>query len=298
MRFTRIFIAALAILSLAACTEKKAKTPIYAWEGINQKTDMDKLSEKYRFWKSKGLVGVCMGSDNPDVVKEAAKRAHAEGLEYHAWIGAMTRGGKPHGWYTVNRLGQPSDEFPAYVSYYKTLDPADPEVRQYLVDLYCSIAEIPEVDYVQLDYIRYADVILARGLWDKYGLVMDEEYAPADYCYCDDCVAEFKEKTGIDIKSVDDPSKVKEWAQFRCDKVTELVNMIVEAVHAKGKKVSADVFPGPMSHAYWMVRQEWSKWNVDMFFPMNYNDFYMEKPEWLATIVKEEVESALLESLS
>ena len=121
---------------------------------------------------------------------------------------------------------------------------------------------------------------------------MTEEYAPADYCYCDDCVAEFKELTGIDIREVEDPSKVKEWAQFRCDKVTNLVNAIVDAVHSKGKKVSADVFPGPMSHAYWMVRQEWSKWNVDMLFPMNYNDFYMEGPEWLATIVREEAESA------
>jgi len=293
MRFPKLILAIAAMLCLAACGDKnQSKTPIYAWEGINKDTNMEELSEKFRFWKSNGLVGVCMGCDDPEVVKEASKRAHAEGLEYHAWIGAMTRGGKPHGWYTVNRLGQPSDEFPPYVSYYTTLDPADPEVREYLCDLYASIAEIPEVDYVQLDYIRYADVILSRGLWDKYGLVMNEEYAPADYCYCDDCVAAFKEKTGIDIKEVEDPSKVKEWAQFRCDQVTELVNMIVDAVHAKGKKVSADVFPGPMSHAYKMVRQEWSKWNVDMLFPMNYNDFYMEGADWLATICKEETESA------
>ena len=292
MRIIRaLFILGVA-LTVAACSNNKAKTPIYAWEGINPRTDMAKLSEQFSFWKSNGIVGVCIGSDNPELVKEASKRAHDEGLEYHAWVAAMTRGGLPHGWYTVNRLGQPSDENPPYVSYYKTLDPADPDVRKYIIDLYTKIAEIPDVDYVQLDYIRYADVILGRGLWDKYGLVMDEEYAPADFCYCDDCVAEFKEKTGIDIKSVEDPSKVKEWAQFRCDKVTELVNMVVEAVHAKGKKVSADVFPGPMSHAYHMVRQEWSKWNVDMLFPMNYNDFYLEGADWLATIVKEEVESA------
>ena len=169
MRIVRaLFILGVALM-MVACSNQKVKTPVYAWEGINEKTNMEDLSEKFRFWKSQGIVGVCMGSDNPEVVREAAKRAHAEGLEYHAWIAAMTRGGKPHEWYTVNRLGQPSDEFPPYVSYYKTLDPADPDVRQYMIDLYCSIAEIPEVDYVQLDYIRYADVILGRGLWDKYG---------------------------------------------------------------------------------------------------------------------------------
>ncbi len=292
MKTIKVLFVAVTIAILAACSGKEAKAPVYVCEGINARTDMEELSERFRFWKSNGVVGVCMGCDDPDVIREASARAHAEGLEYHAWIGAMTRGGKPHGWYTVNRLGQPSDENPPYVPYYTTLDPADPDVREYLTGMYSEIAGLPDVDYVQLDYIRYADVILSRGLWDKYGLVMDEEYAPADYCYCNDCVAEFKELTGIDIREVEDPSKVKEWAQFRCDKVTELVNMIVDAVHAKGKKVSADVFPGPMSHAYWMVRQEWSKWNVDMLFPMNYNDFYMEGPEWLATIVKEEVGSA------
>ena len=292
MKICHLTLALAAAICLYSCAGNKSQAPVYVWEGINSKTNMEELSEKYRFWKSKGVVGVCMGSGDVELVREASARAHAEGLEYHAWIGAMTRGDMPHEWYTVNRLGQPSDENPPYVSYYKTLDPADPDVRDYLVGVYSEIAGLPDVDYVQLDYIRYADVILSRGLWEKYGLDMTEEYAPADYCYCDDCVAEFKELTGIDIREVEDPSKVKEWAQFRCDKVTNLVNAIVDAVHSKGKKVSADVFPGPMSHAYWMVRQEWSKWNVDMLFPMNYNDFYLEGPEWLATIVREEAESA------
>ena len=88
---------------------------------------------------------------------------------------------------------------------------------------------------------------------------MNEEYPTADYCYCDKCVADFKAATGIDIKSVEDPSKCKEWAQFRCDLITKLVDRIADTVHAKGKKVSAAVFPGPDSHAKWMVRQEWNK---------------------------------------
>lgn len=65
---------------------------------------------------------------------------------------------------------------------------------------------------------------------------MDEEYPTADYCYCDKCVADFKAATGIDIKSVEDPSKCAEWAQFRCDLITKLVNRIADEVHGKGKK--------------------------------------------------------------
>jgi hypothetical protein len=70
-----------------------------------------------------------------------------------------------------------------------------------------------------------------------------------------------------------------------------LVNHIAEAVHAKGKKIDAAVFPGPDSYAKKMVRQEWNKWNLDAFFPMNYNDFYLEGPAWIGKVVKEEVTS-------
>ena len=75
-----------------------------------------------------------------------------------------------------------------------------------------------------------------------------------------------------------------EWTAFRCGKVTALVSKVCDAVHAMGKKVSADVFPGPDSHAVPMVRQQWDQWPIDMVFPMNYNDFYLEGADWLADI--------------
>ena len=288
----KILFSLAAILVLAACSGPKAQVPIYVWEGINENTDMDALQQKMQFWKSQGVVGVCLNNSDPQIVREASARAHAEGLEYHAWIPCMVRGGLPHEWYAVNRLGKKADEFPAYVEYYKALDPIKPEVHDYFVKQMSEIAALPDVDYVQLDYIRYPDVILARGLWDKYGLTMDEEYAPADYCYCEDCVAAFKAQTGIDILSVEDPAKVAEWGAFRCGLITDLVNDIAAAVHAKGAKLSADVFPGPDSYATWMVRQQWDQWDLDMVFPMNYNDFYLEGPGWLATVVAEEVKAA------
>jgi uncharacterized lipoprotein YddW (UPF0748 family) len=179
------------------------------------------------------------------------------------------------------------------VQYYKALDPANPEVQDYIVSMLSEIAAVPDVDYVQLDYIRYADAILARGLWDKYGLDFSNgPYPAADYCYCDRCVSEFKEPTGIDILQVEDPQAVPEWTAFRCGKVTALVSKVCDAVHAMGKKVSADVFPGPNSLAVPMVRQQWDQWPIDMVFPMNYNDFYLEGADWLADITAEEVKAA------
>mgnify|MGYP000152229069 FL=1 len=93
-------------------------------------------------------------------------------------------------------------------------------------------------------------------------------------------MADFKKATGIDIRTVKDPSMCDQWKRFRYDVVTRLVNKIADAVHAKGKKVSAAVFPGPESYAKKLVRQEWNKWDIDAFFPMNYNDFYLEPASW------------------
>jgi len=268
-----------------------ADLPIYVWTSWGKKVNEKTIDKVFSEWKKKGVKGVCLNVGfNIEKITIAAKAAKAKGLEYHAWIPTLISAGHDSTWYTVNRLGESAYSHPVYVGYYKTLDPNKEEVQRYLIEKYEKVAAIPEVDFVQLDYIRYADVILARGLWEKYGLVMNEEYPKADYCYCDKCVSDFKNKTGIDIKKVKDPSKCKEWAQFRCDVLTHFVNRLSDSIHAMGKKVSADVFPGP-SYARKMVRQEWNKWNLDAFFPMNYNDFYSEGPSWVGKVTDEEVKS-------
>lgn len=268
------------------------RVPVYAWDTLPHEIKEDSLRSEFEKWKSHGVVGVCLdGSYNLKNIAIAARIAHEVGLEYHSWMHCLKRPGLDPSWYAVNRLGQSAYTHPAYVERYKVLDPANPEVRKDLCNNAILQGKIPGVDYVQLDYIRYADVILPRGLWDKYGLVMDEEYAPADYCYCDRCVSDFRSRTGIDIRKVEDPSKCAEWVQFRYDRVTDLVNYVTREVHkVTGKKVSADVFPGP-SLAMQMVRQEWNKWDVDMLFPMNYNSYYLEPAQWLESITAEEVAS-------
>ena len=287
-----LLILALLIATMTGAQAKGSTLPVYVWSGYPKDATAETLKKDFKEWKRHGVTGVCINAGmDIEKIKTASKVARKLGLEYHAWVPTMVQGGKQHSWYTVNRLGESAADKPAYVPYYTTLDPRNAEVKAYLVDKFKEIAAIPEVDFVQLDYIRYADVILARGLWDKYGLTMNGEYAAADYCYCADCVAAFKQQTGIDITRVTDPSKIEAWAQFRCDAVTALVNSIADAVHAAGKKLSADVFPGPKSYARWMVRQEWNKWHLDAVFPMNYNDFYMEPAAWVGKVTKEEAES-------
>lgn len=284
---------------------------VYGWSSWDQEhVSEDSLRSIFKMWKRHGMTGVCMncGFEHEKTARCAAI-AHEAGLEYHAWACTMLQGGMDSTWYAVNRWGQSaySPEHRAYVGYYQTLDPHNPEVIDWLVQQYLELASIPNVDYVQLDYIRYADVILAEGLWDKYqGRIHHEwrdangkvcEYPGADYCYCDACCADFKVRTGIDIKAKlaegIDPANIPEWAQFRCDNVTRLVNTICKALHEKGYRVSADVFPGPHSYAEAMVRQQWDKWECDMFFPMNYNDFYLESAKWVGKVTEEEVKSTV-----
>lgn len=293
----KLLLGMVAMLALVACqSNNEVKVPVYAWEGYSC---ADTLRAHFAEYQKHGINGVCINVGF-DVAKadSAAKIAKEFGMEFHAWCPIMLQNPNQEGldstMYTVNRDGESAYDKPAYVDYYKTLDPRNPKVAEFLIGKINQIAEIPEVDYVQLDYIRYADVILARGLWDKYGLVMEKEYSHADYCYCDSCVAQFKAETGIDIRATEQPDTVQAWAKWRCDNITALVNKICDAVHTKGKKVSADVFPGPDSYAKWMVRQQWNEWNVDALFPMNYNDFYMEPATWVGKVTEEEVKSVAI----
>ena len=290
----RFLFCLAAALCLAACSSgKEEKVAVCIWHQIEGTPNLDSLRIEFQKWKGRGVTGVCIQTDSIEQIEPVAALAHAEGLEYHAWIPSMLRKDMPHEWYAVNRLGQSADLYPAYSGTYRFLDPANPDVQEFLTRQYMKVAQLPSVDYVRLDFMRYPDVILAKSLSEYYGLQdVKGEYAPADYCYCERCVQTFREQTDIDITQVEDPSRVPQWAQFRCDQITLFVDRITRTVHEAGKKVSVDVFPDPQSYAEKMVRQQWNQWMVDMFFPMNYNDYYGEDPDWIGEVVKEEVEGA------
>lgn len=289
-KFLSIFVLTLLISS---CTEK-SKIPVYAWMGHKDKMTDKELIDQFEDLKAKGIDGIMYnGGHEPETYRRVGKIVKNTGMEFHTWVPTMVQNNNPklkHEWYAVNGLGESAKDKPAYVDHYQFLCPNREEVYDFLADLYGSIAEVDEVDGIHLDFIRFPDVILARGLWDKYGLVMDREFPRFDYCYCEVCVADFENQTGINIKEVEDPSQVEEWKQFRYDLITDLVNRLAKVVHSKNKQINAAVFPGP-GIAKKLVRQEWDKWNLDSFYPMNYNDFYLEGTKWIGDVTKEAVTS-------
>jgi len=303
------YICLIAIIVLTACSSPEGKkmqqcdaasselsdikVPVYAWLAGPGKATNQEIRDNFTDLKNKGIIGLLYnGGHDPETYKRIGGIAHEVGLEFQTWIPTMIQGENPKlspELYAFNGLGESAWDKPAYVDYYKFLCPSREEVYNFLEELYLQIAELEEVDGIHLDYIRFPDVILARGLWEKYGLVMDREYPQYDYCYCDHCLEGFKEQSGIDIRSVEDPAQVEEWKQFRYDLITGIVNRLTESVHGSGKKISAALFPGPNSVALKIVRQEWDKWNLDAFYPMNYNDFYLEGTHWIGEVTREGV---------
>jgi len=227
-------------------------------------------------------------------LESAIPIATAAGLELHAWMWCMPclipeiLQAHPD-WYNVNAKGESAADKPAYVPYYKFMDPARPEVREFVRDTVRELAAIPGLTGVHLDYIRHPDAILPSGLWSKYGIVQDKVYPPYDYGYTDYSRRAFKAKTGVDPIELPDPEKNAAWMQYRLDSVVDLVNdYLVPAAHEGGKKISAAVFPGP-SRARVMVRQDWGRFKLDAFMPMLYHSFYEAGPDFVKTYTQEAV---------
>jgi uncharacterized lipoprotein YddW (UPF0748 family) len=220
--------------------------------------------------------------------------ATAEHLEVHAWMWTMPCLlpdviSKHPDWYNVNAKGESAVDKPAYVDYYKFLDPARPEVREFIRGTVHELAEVSGLAGIHLDYVRHPDAILPKGLWAKYGIVQDRVYPPYDYGYTPYSRGVFKAKHGVDPLTLPDPESNPDWMQYRLDSVVDLVNdYLVPAAHAGGKMITAAVFPGP-SLAKIMVRQDWGRFKLDAFLPMLYHRFYEAGPDWVKTFTEEAV---------
>jgi uncharacterized lipoprotein YddW (UPF0748 family) len=263
----------------------------WIWTGVDAKASDEELLKRFQTLKEHGITGVFMGGDD----ERSFKLLKEAGLEAHLWMWTMNRRDKElmenHAdWYAINRLGDSCHDKPPYVDYYRWLCPSKPEVIEYLEKDVARLAAKPYIEGIHLDYVRYCDVILPRDLWEKYDLVQKKELPQFDYCYCETCCAKFKAETGIDPKALKNPSGSSAWKEYRYDSITNIVNKLAKVVRATGKPISAAVFPSP-SIAKKLVRQDWTKWDLDMIFPMLYHSFYREKLPWIRKEANEGVKA-------
>lgn len=261
----------------------------WLWMRIDKSQDTEKMKRRFELMKECGICGVMFeGYD-----EETYRLCHEAGLECHYWKWTMNRrevmDTHPE-WFAVNHKGESCYDKPAYVDYYRFLCPNREGVAEYLAADYVRIANLPYVDGVHLDYARFPDIVLPVSLWKNYGIDQTRELPEYDYCYCDVCRAKFKEQTGKDPMCLTCPQEDQSWINFRLDGITSVIGCITRALKADGKSVSSAVFPGP-SMARKMVRQDWGNWSLDAYFPMIYNGFYYEGPQWIGRSVKESVQT-------
>ena len=267
---------------------------VWVWMGGREGWNAAQWDSLMLRLKESGINGILTHA-GPPVMKEMVPAAHRHGIRIEKWFTALMNNDSAlvHGhpdWFVVNREGKSSVTNPAYVGYYRFLCPSRKEVLAVLKEKMDPCLGTDGPDAIHLDYIRFPDVILPVTLWEKYGIVQDREYPPYDYCYCEVCRNRFMREGGSDPLRMEHPDLDPRWRQFRCDRVTELVDSLAAYCRQRGKSVSAAVFPGPSVSAK-LVRQEWNKWPLDEVMPMLYQSFYREDLDWIRRETAEAVQS-------
>lgn len=262
----------------------------WVWITAGKQTDAEwkDIFRKMSNAEIKGLLLRGSEEDHRRIIPIAGKF----GIEVHAWIITLNRywddEAKRHpDWFTISGKGESCYSVHPYVDYYWWVCPSKEEVYKHVEKEVMSLLEIKGLKGVHLDYIRYSDVILPVGLWEKYNLVQDREYPEFDFCYCDTCREKFLSESGIDIRTLEDPTASSEWREYRWNSVTRFVNRLAGKVHSvkPGKLLTAAVFPYP-EISRTICRQDWAKWDLDAFFPMIYQSFYKEDVAWIGTSVE------------
>jgi uncharacterized lipoprotein YddW (UPF0748 family) len=218
-----------------------------------------------------------------DPLELACGAAHERRIELHAWVNVMPawRGTRPPAnpeqlynkhpewfWYDQNGRRQ------ALNSFYVSLNPCLPEVREYLVDVFHDLVSRYDVDGLHLDYIRFPNEppAIPRG-------------SAADYPRDERTLALFSQDT--DRLPDDDPVA---WNQWRTGQVTRLVADIHHMLRRSRPQVVLSASVGPVRESALKHFQDGRRWIdealIDVAFVMNYTDtpetFAQRLEPWLA----------------
>lgn len=225
-----------------------------------------------------------------DPLADAVELAHERNMDLHAWIWVFAAGNLRH-----NTILAKSDTFlgpslaanPDWVAYDQAgspiplgqtkpfYDPANREVRDYLLRLEEEIITTYDVDGLQLDYIRYPFQDPSDERTYGYGLAARRE---------------FSRQTGVDpinLNPLVDPwlpraerDRLRDlwaaWNDFRIEQVNSFVAETSELVRSKRPDItlSAAVFAMSESERLLKIQQDWNTWAeqglVDWIVLMSY----------------------------
>jgi uncharacterized lipoprotein YddW (UPF0748 family) len=212
----------------------------------------------------KGVAGL---GENPgwDPLETAIKEAKKYHVELHAWLNTMPgwKGEQDppenvpqlwnthRDWFMRDKAGNIMIPTGKNKDWYRFLSPGNPEVQDYIRDVYTEVVKKYPVDGVHFDYIRYPGEI-------------------GDYSYDSASLAEFKKLYMGTPDNFPD-----EWSQFRRDNIAALVSKTYMSVTAArpGIKVSAAVIANRdrAKSAHYTSASQWAEnGTIDILMPMSY----------------------------
>jgi uncharacterized lipoprotein YddW (UPF0748 family) len=215
---------------------------------------------------------------NWDPLASAVKLAHRRGMELHAWVWTFAAGNTLHNQIIGVDYNYPGPVLvanPDWANYDNRgrmipvgqtkhfLDPANPEVREYLLKLYKEIVTRYKVDGIQLDYIRYP---------------FQDPFAGRIYGYGKAARAKFKQQTGIDPITISPRQRSlwKKWTDFRTEQINSFVAEVSQMLRDEKRSLilSVAVFPIQEYERVQKIQQHWEVWarngDVDVIVPMTY----------------------------
>lgn len=191
-----------------------------------------------------------------DPLQEIINKGHAAGLEVHAWVTTFVATNRK----TPTPPGHPAREHPEWLSQngrgetwdphgMAWLEPALPEVQDYLCDVFMDVVANYDVDGLHLDYVRYPSPAFGRH---------------------PKAIELYQAETG---KTPDDARAFADWRRY---KISAFVNRLYDAL-AKVKPscpLTAAVFASRTGAAYNDYLQDWTAWlqggYIDAVIPMAY----------------------------
>jgi uncharacterized lipoprotein YddW (UPF0748 family) len=213
-----------------------------------------------------------------DPLASGVKLAKARGMELHAWVWVFAAGNQQHNQLLgidKNYPGPVLAANPSWAGYDQRgqmvplgqgkpfFDPANPQVRDYLLRLYEEIITNYDVDGLQLDYIRYPFQDPSAGRLYGYGAAAR---------------LKFRQLHGIDPATIS-PSQTdlwQKWTAFRTEQVNSFVAEVSQRLKQKKSDltISVAVFPLPEQERIQKIQQNWEVWarrgDIDLIVPMTY----------------------------
>lgn len=216
-----------------------------------------------------------------DPLQVWVEEAHQLGLQIHPWMETFYAGNRVAPPQTDSKMGPIISRYPDWAnitfgyrysghivpspfetgSYF--LDPAQPEVQEFLLTMMTEMVNRYDIDGLQLDYIRYPSAMPEN----KAG------HLGSSWGYTTHARRTFYQKTGVDpadftyagIRS-SQKKAWKQWRTFKNDVVSHFVKTVsvmthsYNATHPNSKvMLSAAVFPKP-AESLGRKHQEWPVW--------------------------------------